>query len=249
MNDFKHPFILASTPRTGSFLLMDLLRSTNKCAATVVFKWMCKQMNVSVDNGGDIKDRVLMSVVEKIYDRSNARYKYDGTWGIKFYSYQIAIVERLWELYGRQPLKWIFLRRKDKIDQALSRWRWQITGVGHLNEHIQSEEEIRKVRSVEILPSSDNIIRLLCGVINYYAEEMKWQDFFCKQGITPLEVFYEDFREEANRQKTVAEILDYLGADYDMRLKLYSTNIVTAPDKVPSIKEEVSNIIANWQTF
>ena len=236
MNDITAPilpFFIASDRRTGSYLLMSLLRHTQKFGLVDVLRNMSKKVKSPKKMKGTIGDIEIIDIFNDCLKASVASNK-DGRWGLKLYPTDIPIGYRYWELLGKPPLKWIFLRRKDKIAQGLSMMRLKYGGKIHLFRDQIEEAEIREMQNIEIPPSSNNTIRMMAHTIQFSQREIVWLDFFNEHNIDPLEIFYEDFMEESDREKTVAKILDYLGIDYDLPLKLDTQYVRTSPaDKSP----------------
>ncbi len=97
----------------------------------------------------------------------------------------------------------IFMTRRNKVRLAVSWWRAIQSEEWHL-----STDEARKNADFSNAYSFDAINHLYneCSM-----REAGIQEFFAEGGITPLNIFYEDFIQ--NYEKTVRRILDYLDLD------------------------------------
>lgn len=97
----------------------------------------------------------------------------------------------------------IFMTRRNKIRLAVSWWRAIQSGEWHV-----SSDEPRKPTDLSNAYSFDAINHLYmeCSM-----REAGIQEFFAEGGITPLNIFYEDFVQ--NHEGTVRTILDYLELD------------------------------------
>ena len=244
MNDITAPilpFFIASDRRTGSYLLMSLLRHTQKFGLVDVLRNMSDKVKSPKKMKGTIGDIEIIDIFNDCLKASVTNNK-DGKWGLKLYPTDIPIGYRYWELLGKPPLKWIFLRRRDKIAQGLSMMRFKFGGKAHLFKH-KTEEKIRETQNIEISPSSNNRILTMAHIIQFSQREIVWLDFFNENNIDPLEIFYEDFKEESDREETVAKILDYLGIDYDLPLKLDTQHVRTSPADKPPIYDKLYDVI------
>ena len=245
MNDITAPilpFFIASDRRTGSYLLMSLLRHTQKFGLVDVLRSMSDKVKYPRKMKGKIGDMEIIDIFNDCLKASVANNK-DGKWGLKLYPTDIPVGYRYWELLGKPPLKWIFLRRKDKIAQGLSIMRLKSGGKTHLFKDKIEEEEIRETQNIEIAPSSNNRILTMAHIIQFSQREIVWLDFFNENNIDPHEIFYEDFMEESDREETVAKILDYLGIDYDLPLKLDTEHVRTSPADKPPIYDKLYGVI------
>ena len=225
------PFFIATERRTGSHLLMNLLRNNARFGLIDVFKPNREFNDIEIT---DIFNHFL-----------SLRNDQDAHWGLKLYSTGISTVNRYSELIGNPPLKWIFLRRKDKLAQALSRVRQKMTNISHLRRP-NTEKNITELRNLEVVPSPENIQLVMIQMIQFCKREIRWFDFFKENGIQPLEIFYEDFMEEKDRKETVTKILDYLEMDYTSSIDSSTQYIRTSPTILPSIYEKIKGEIQRY---
>jgi LPS sulfotransferase NodH len=116
----------------------------------------------------------------------------------------------------------IFMTRRNKIRLAVSWWRAIQSGEWHL-----STDEQRKPVDLSNAYSFDAINHLYneCSM-----REAGIQEFFAEGGITPLNIFYEDFVQ--NYEPTIRTILDYL--------KLDSASATIAPPALTRLADDVS---------
>lgn len=116
----------------------------------------------------------------------------------------------------------IFMTRRNKIRLAVSWWRAIQSGEWHV-----SNDEERKVVDLSNAYSFDAINHLYneCSM-----REAGIQEFFAEGGITPLNIFYEDFIR--NYGRTVHTVLDYLEID--------SSSVVIAPPALTKLADDIS---------
>jgi len=94
----------------------------------------------------------------------------------------------------------IFVRRRDKVAQAVSLWR-----------AIQTQQW-RKEESTDDIPEVDYDYRALKHLVTeLHRWDAAWEDWFHATGREPIRVIYEEFAE--TRAATVGRVLDALGID------------------------------------
>ena len=118
--------------------------------------------------------------------------------------------------------KHIFMSRRNKVRLAVSWWK-----------AIQTGEFARiKGRDVKIVDVSDkylyNAIDTL--VANCVMREAAIQELFSKAGITPMNIYYEDFI--ADYSGTVFKILEYLDIEYDNTIMVEEPFFVKQADEL-----------------
>ena len=121
--------------------------------------------------------------------------------------------------------KHIFMTRRNKIRLAVSWWRAIQSGEWHVG-----MDEQRKPVDLSNAYSFDAINHLYneCSM-----REAGIQEFFTEDGITPLNIFYEDFVQEY--EQTVRTILDYL--ELDSR---------SAPIAPPALTQLADTVSEEW---
>ena len=194
-----NPYFLATTQRTGSHLLMNLLNSTG-VAGTVSEKLAHRLFERET-----LSDDEIVAFIDKEVKSKSARTA-NGVWGTKVNATELAEVERYYLLKGCPSLKWIYLKRRDKLKQALSDIKARKTGVWHFTPETSDSDRERVMNDGE--PSKE---RLAIYALGFYVMEKMWDDFFAKYGITPCVIYYEDFMNPADWERTVMDVLLHLG--------------------------------------
>ena len=129
-----------------------------------------------------------------------------------FRSYQLEALPRLDESHRRLferlvfGSKFIFLRRRDKLRQAISDWRASSSRVYQLR---SSDEGDRK--SAHAAPLSYDYGTLKTRLRMLLGDELGWQEFFSQHRVEPLEVWYEDLC--SNREEVLKRVLSHLGLE------------------------------------
>ena len=99
-------------------------------------------------------------------------------------------------------LRVVFVRRRDKVSQAVSLWKAiQDSAWSH-------EEGASPDASRELVFHFEAIDHLLRRIVDH---EASWEAYFAENGIEPCRVVYEEF--VASYERTVLEILRDLGMD------------------------------------
>src|SRR4051794_29944493 len=118
-------------------------------------------------------------------------------------------------------LKIIFVRRRDKVAQAVSLWKaiqtqqWRDDGA-HAESLTEAEYDFRAI---------DPLLKQL------HREDANWEDWFHATGREPIRVIYEEFAE--SRAATVGRVLDELGVD------------PPEPDGAP-MKRQANSVSEGW---
>lgn len=227
------PFIIASHQRCGSHLLMDLLYSTGK-VGDCFESWLVGMMENEED------DDDLLSVFNDIRERTKVRPSESGQWGTKINVQEYYLLQRYVDLVGN--VKCIHLRRKNKLDRGLSHLRARSTGVYYFPK--DDDFWMEKSESYgEIDFSYDNLCEV---VLQGYVGDDIWEEFFRKNGIEHLEIFYEDFSCSLEWDNVVAMIFDFLGVSYTLPLNVSTRWVkMSKGDKPDSYKALVENIMTS----
>jgi LPS sulfotransferase NodH len=213
-------YLLCCVPRSGSWLLADLLEQTGLAGRPEEYFRPDHRVQWSKDWGIPVKGpygRFVRTALARTCTDN-------GVFGAKTHWYQFewltgelrtlpganpaATDEALIEHWLPQP-HYVHLRREDTVRQAISYYlaaysdRWF-----HLAEEDQDPGGGRYIRPVPMPGAPDwaHVRFLEEAVISH---EQRWTEFFARSGIVPLEVRYEDL--SAAYEKTLSRVLDFLG--------------------------------------
>ena len=104
-------------------------------------------------------------------------------------------------------LKIIFIRRRDKVAQAVSLWR----AIQTQQWRTESESDV-DAEETERTPDADYDYEAIEHLLNQLHQwDAHWEDWFHATGREPIRVFYDEFI--ASRAATIGRILDELGID------------------------------------
>ena len=199
-------FLLASH-RSGSSLLCDLLTKTGVAGqpAEYFMHW-----RGSSHNGWDFSD--YPAYIQRIFDETRSP---NGVWAVKLMGGKIGGINGFLERMETVPmfheltepekvraifpnLRCIYLSRRNKIAQAVSWWK------AAQNEHYHSTPE----KGMPATPLSYNFAAIDHLISEIMMEEASHQAFLDDMGITPYNIFYEDFIQDM--EGTVKGIMNFL---------------------------------------
>ncbi len=117
----------------------------------------------------------------------------------------LSFNEQLKAVFPR--LKIIFIRRRDKVAQAVSLWK----AIQTQQWRTESESDFEEVDTGE-LPDVQYDYRAIEHLLNeLHRWDAHWEDWFHATGRDPIRVFYDEFT--VSRAATVGRVLDALGVD------------------------------------
>ena len=191
------PFFICTTERTGSYLLMNLIKSTG------IIKKIVIELVAGVRSIESTRDEDWLLYWESICEKHNINV--EEIYGGKLYSHNINIVKRYLYLKNISPssIKWIWLRRKNRILQAISYYRAMETGRWHY-----SRDDKDPTNTIPDMDVPDHRVFELATKLSL--GDNAWEDFFRANEIEPYMLFYEDFENEDNWKDTILSILEFL---------------------------------------
>jgi LPS sulfotransferase NodH len=117
----------------------------------------------------------------------------------------LSFNERLEAVFPR--LKIIFMRRRDKVAQAVSLWK----AIQTQQWRTESESDSEQVETDET-PDAQYDYRAIEHLLNeLHRWDARWEDWFHATGREPIRVFYDEFT--VSRAATIGRVLDALGID------------------------------------
>lgn len=215
-------YIIATTQRTGSTLLTDALAGTG--VAGTPDEWFLAgahgddslKVRFGIRSDADYIDRVIRATATA-----------NGAFGTKLFWRQWDIlVPRLIAKTGiagdkpireilpdllmaglGSPLKYVWLRRRNRVAQAISLYRAAHTGVWR---SIAGRGDGDSVADRELPFDFRKISAILRRVED---EDLKWKSYFLAYRIAPLMLVYEEFVE--NYERTIQGVLKFLDLPYE----------------------------------
>jgi LPS sulfotransferase NodH len=223
-------YLLCTLPRSGSWLLADLLEQTDLAGRPEEYFRSDHRVQWSKEWGIPVKapysDYVAAALEHATTD--------NGVFGVKLHWYQFEwFTNELRSLPGGNPdtpdeavvEKWlpephyIYLYRDDTVRQAISYYRATYSDRWF---HLAEEDEDtsgrgRFIRPIPMPAEPDwgHVRYLENAVLDH---DRKWTEFFNRSGVVPLEICYEEMA--ASYEKTVQDVFGFLGIPLGQDLKL-----------------------------
>lgn len=218
-------FCICTSARSGSFFFMELLTSTGKL------------QNVD-DYLSDIHKQATDYEVLNYWD--NIPVNHSKKWGFKVDIRALPHVQRYFSLSEvlASDVKWIWLCRQDKIEQAISFHRADHTGIFHL--HDSSDDDTKQLAQVDTEISSDILSKY---ILLFFFIDSAWDRFFRINKIQPHIVYYEDLAHQSNWQSVIGGVLDYIEVPYILPMNLASGQIKQRSDAMSINYEKCIDVI------
>ena len=215
----KNPIFICTPDRTGSFLLKSLIDSVGIIGKIGAY------FAEMIRDYPDCTDEDMMLILEEKIR------KVDDKWGTKVGMKAIKSVERYLHLkeIPFSDVGWIWLRRRDKIRQAISicKGHWHIT--------TKTDADTVKLMRSDVYIGYD---RLRNVVLENYLAESFWEKYFIYNDIKPYIVFYEDFIDESSWVSLVKDIFDFLEISYTEPLDVHTKYVRISTDDYPAIYKQ-----------
>ena len=238
-------YIIATSQRTGSTLLCDGLASTG--IAGMPDEWFLPENKA---NAALMRQFGALSEGDYIDQVIRATATPNGVFGTKLFWAQwdslipkmIAksnfpvdrplrnVLADLLTAGLGSPIKYVWLRRRNMLAQAISLYRAQNTGVWR---SVSGRGDQDTVVDHE-LPFDFGAITTVLR--RFEDEDQKWTSYFRTYRIPALMLFYEDFVE--NYERTVQGVLKFLGLPYE--------NVAVGPPKLERQADERSR---EWEAL
>ena len=208
------PFFIATGARSGSFFFMDLLNTSGLVQTVREHLWHARALETDVE-------------IQCYWQ--NIEVDQQKPWGTKIDVRDIKTVERYLSMQQASPLdlKWVWLRRRDKINQAISHCRMLRTGVQHLFGSDSEDKKAHAKSDMELPVAELNQFALL-----YFFVDQRWERFFESHKIEPYPLFYEDFIDPSTWESTISGVLDFLEIPHTLPLGVHHKQIKQSPDHV-----------------
>jgi trehalose 2-sulfotransferase len=213
-------FIVAATARSGSNYLCSLLTNNRVGAPREHFNgWLLRSAFARAIASGQSTEKFAAEI------RDQTKPPFATKILSSFIETMLANSERhlelhdlLAELYPKA--RYVFLSRRDKVEQAISRARAEAT-----NEWFRRADQAVARRRKKVKPIKPDAIHTL--LLTIQREELEWRRFFARSRVKPLEVVYEDLCTDP--AATLARIGRFLvGPSFEVRT--LATSLVVQRD-------------------
>ncbi len=201
-------YVISSSARSGSNMLQRALWRTNRAGAPEEYltpKYVADFAGRWGDLGGASSEQV--DVERYIGHLFRHRTSPNGVFGVKLHGDHLS--QRLLAGYDLHVLlrhpRYIWLRRRDRVRQAISYMLAEHTGVWIRDGKWLADKEPNPTPARYDADLIGKYIRALDR------EEMVWSDYFVTYSVEPHEIYYEDLAEEF--QETMRLCLEYLDVE------------------------------------
>jgi LPS sulfotransferase NodH len=193
-------YCIASTPRSGSTLLSLMLLNTHLAGNP---KEYLNPLLMAAWYRINNKPIQLNEYIKQIESRRTTE---NGVFGIKIHWRHLEkLAQRIDSIQINSFMnnfdKFIFIRRKDKIAQAISYYVADKTGVFHSDQEVWLKE-------FDIAHPTFNGFQILRHLSDIVREEASWEEFFKNSSKAVYEIYYEDLI-DCYQEKT-KDILNFL---------------------------------------
>jgi len=220
-------YILCTAPRSGSTLLTKMLSATG-VAGTVRTPFHDQSVQVWQKRHGLRQTQTpTRQDIEELFGaiRQNSSGS-NGVFGLRVQEHSLPFLtaflkealpehetdfERLQALLG--PLKVLFLRREDKVAQAVSYVRAAQTGLWHRNPDGTEMERLAPPEDPVFDPEA-----IAQSMARFERADQIWADWFAASDIAPHTITYEQL--DADPQATLRNALGFLGVDANVADKV-----------------------------
>ena len=184
-------YVICTTPRTRSTVLCDLLVSSNVAGYPREYHEGHESLKDL-----DITDPATYQKYVSVSTSPNA------VCGIQVMHEKKHIVEKFIDF---KKLKCIWLRRENKIKQAIS-----LLKAIKRNCFYETDETRKNDGLNQIKITHDEIIY---HTFKFTAEDMSWAHYFQENLISPLTIWYKDLETETQQKETLRKVLEFLSID------------------------------------
>ena len=224
-------YIICTSPRSGSTLLCQLLTNTNVAGVPNSYfhkpsltNWM--EVHGIAPNSLGNRSETLEAVLKKAHKTGTAE---TGVFGLRlqggslnYFMGQLKLlhpeqnsdVDRLNATFGETAF--IFLSRKNKLEQAISCVKAMQTGLWYKAENGTEFERLAPPQ-----PPYFDAKAIRQHLAEFEEDDQRWEHWFTKESIQPLRLSYEDLADDPSI--TLSKVLEVLG------LKTSSTNAIKVP--------------------
>ena len=205
----KRSYLICSSPRAGSNLLTKALRKTGK--GGVPFEYFNPiSIKAYATRIGERQLRFDQYVEFLLTNRIDSH----GTFGLKAHFHQASALlvetEDLSSFLSRFD-RIIFLRRRNKVSQAISDFRARSSGTWFADDLEQVEQARRASQSYDSVAISESLAFIL-------ADERGWSDILKFGGHAHLSIFFEDLG--MSFRSTLETVINYLNLDVTLADRL-----------------------------
>lgn len=206
-------YILCTAPRSGSTMLCRMLAATGIAGAPQSY-FHRPDIRTWAQDLGLPTDAPLVDILQAVKATAQG-----GITGIRVQQHSFPYLMDTLSGYGATdpdriraafgPTRFIWLRRLDKLAQAVSLLRAEQTGLWHRNTDGTDLERLRPGRT-----DGYDAQRITQQINDFQAADKSWLDWFADHDITPWSITYEALTDDP--QMVLRLVLMHLGQDGDI---------------------------------
>jgi trehalose 2-sulfotransferase len=234
-------YLLCTVPRSGSWLLADLLEQTDVAGRPEEY-FRPDHRNFWCDEWGIPRKSPFDTFVSAALANAVSD---NGVFGVKMHWYQLqwftgqlralpeagqSVTDEALVMHWLTRPRFVYLYREDKIRQAVSYYRASYTDVWFEladEDPGATEERYRRPVPMPEKPDWGYVRHLENGLIH---QERLWSEFFARAGAVPLEIRYEDM--VLAHEETLKQVLDFIGVDLPRARPLPASRLRKQADDV-----------------
>jgi trehalose 2-sulfotransferase len=216
-------YAIATTPRSGSTYLCNLLESTN------VAGYPSEHLRFAVQELSRHCNFNYLKLLDNLMADRITSNRVFGTKLISHFLFELQQTKLDFAQIFKSVDKFIFLVREDKLAQAVSLVIAQETEIWHLNGNAKNIAYESKLENIKI---NDALLDNVAQKYNFICkQEVRLQNTLANYKIEPLKVIYEDILDNAQLQ--IERILDFLSiAKPEPSLMQLNSKITRMPSTV-----------------
>ena len=215
-------FVICTTPRSGSYLLCDYLDNTGLVGKPAEYlttqsiryymhEWGIESFSEYLDRFLELASRGApvsgLKLMANLWPGTARDIAETRRWG------GLAPADALARLFPQA--RFIFLRRRNELQQAISLFMAQNTGLWAIRE--PKDEQL----AASLAPPSFSFRRIHDNLCMIRESNAAWKTFFRHTNITPLSLHFEDFL--ADKETTLRDLLAFVGAEVPDDLAIRTT--------------------------
>lgn len=206
-------YMLCSTPRTGSTLLCALLAATGRAGVPESY-FRAEDIDARVDDWGLRLQDGSFDFGEFAASVRNHGTTANGVFGVRIMWGTLAELVGALRAAGQTgtdpqvlvrtfgELRFVYLRREDRVAQAVSRLRAEQTGVWHVRGAAGAS-------SAEAPGARYDRVAIQGYLEEAVAHDDAWNCWFAEHGLSPLRLTYEDL--VSGRDEVLRTLLSHIG--------------------------------------
>jgi trehalose 2-sulfotransferase len=220
----KISYAICSIPRTGSNMLCGIL---SEMGIGKPFEQLNGKFQVEFDMKKSL-EKILFSEMKK--GESANGIKGIKIMGVQLQRLAFRVNNAQKTAYSSDDImdllqieKYIFLRRKNKLRQAISHYKANVNDDWHVN--VGQKIERKRVKY--------NRFIIQKFLVDIPQKELDWLNFFNRRDIQPLEIYYEDLIE--NYHETLLKVVEFLGVKLPANFQFPSPTLEKQADETNEV--------------